>query len=81
MSLRINSEAPNFTAETTQGHRRNPGSCSELSDDRDPQLKVAKLYDMLPAEAGDTLKVGLLPTMPPCARCSSSAQTKRSRRC
>ena len=118
MSLRINSEAPNFTAETTQGtinfhewigdgwavlfsHPKNftPVCTTELGymaglkpefDKRnckiiglsvdpvghhsrwsqdieetqghavnypligDPELKVAKLYDMLPAEAGDT---------------------------
>jgi len=118
MSLRINSEAPNFTAETTQGvidfhewigngwailfsHPKNftpvcttelgymaglkpefdkrnckiiglsvdpVGSHSRWANDieetqghavnypmiGDPQLKVAKLYDMLPAEAGDT---------------------------
>jgi alkyl hydroperoxide reductase subunit AhpC len=118
MSLRINSEAPNFTAETTQGvidfhewigngwailfsHPKDftPVCTTELGymaglkpefDKRnckiiglsvdpvsnhsrwakdieetqghavnypmigDPQLKIAKLYDMLPAEAGDT---------------------------
>ena len=118
MSLRINSEAPNFTAETTQGvvkfhdwigngwailfsHPKDftPVCTTELGymarikpefdkrntkivglsvdsvDDHkkwskdiqetqgtapnypmigDPQLKVAKLYDMLPAEAGET---------------------------
>jgi alkyl hydroperoxide reductase subunit AhpC len=118
MSLRINSQAPNFTAETTQGtinfhewigdgwailfsHPKNftPVCTTELGymaglkpefDKRnckilglsvdpvgyhsrwakdieetqghavnypligDPQLKVAQLYDMLPAEAGDT---------------------------
>ena len=118
MSLRINSEVPNFTAETTQGvidfhewigngwailfsHPKNftpvcttelgymaglkpefdkrnckiiglsvdpVGSHSRWANDieetqghavnypmiGDPQLKVAKLYDMLPAEAGDT---------------------------
>src|SRR5438132_480928 len=118
MSLRINSEAPNFTAETTQGtidfHRWigdgwailfshpkdfTPVCTTELgymaglmpefqkrnckiiglsvdpvtNDSRwakdieetqghavtypmigDPELKIAKLYDMLPAEAGDT---------------------------
>ena len=118
MSLRINSEAPNFTAETSQGtinfhewigdgwavlfsHPKNftPVCTTELGymaglksefDKRnckiiglsvdpvghhsrwsqdieetqghavnypligDPELKVAKLYDMLPAEAGDT---------------------------
>jgi alkyl hydroperoxide reductase subunit AhpC len=118
MSLRINSEAPNFTAETTRGtidfhewigdgwailfsHPKDftPVCTTELGDmaglksefDKrnckiiglsvdpvgkhalwakdieeteghavnypmigDPQLKVAKLYDMLPAEAGDT---------------------------
>ena len=118
MSLRINSEAPNFTAETTQGNinfhewigngwailfshpkdftpvcttelgymaglkpefdKRNckiiglsvdpVGNHSRWAKDieetqghavnypmiGDPQLKVAKLYDMLPAETGDT---------------------------
>jgi thioredoxin-dependent peroxiredoxin len=118
MSLRINSEAPNFTADTTQGKidfhqwigdkwavlfshpkdftpvcttelgyvarlksefdRRNTkviglsvdpvdshakwakdieetqGSAVNYPIIGDPQLKIAKLYDMLPAEAGDT---------------------------
>jgi len=118
MSLRINSEAPNFTAETTQGtidfhewigngwgilfshpkdftpvcttelgymaglkqefdkrnckiiglsvdpvgnHARWAKDIEETQGHRvnypmigDPQLKVAKLYDMLPAQAGDT---------------------------
>src|SRR5215213_8380616 len=85
MSLRINDEAPNFTAELgymaglepefakrnckiiglsvdpasshskwavdieeTQGHRVNYPMIG------DPELKIAKLYDMLPADAGDT---------------------------
>ena len=112
MSLRINSEAPNFTAETTEGpinfhewigtgwailfsHPKNftPVYMASLQPEfakrntkiiglsvdpvashgkwaadiaetqghkvnypmiGDPELKVAKLYDMLPAEAGDT---------------------------
>ena len=35
----------------------------------DPELKVAKLYDMLPAEAGDTSegRTGPPPTTPRCA--------------
>ena len=145
MSLRINSEAPNFNAETTQGvinfhewigdgwailfsHPKDftPVCTTELGymaglkpefDKRnckimglsvdsvgnhsrwakdieetqghamnypmigDPRLEIAKLYDMLPAEAGDTSRVGPPPTTPPCARCSSSDQTRRSRRC
>src|SRR5713101_2826856 len=86
--LRINDEAPNFTAETSQGtinfhewigngwailfsHPKDftPVCTTELGymaglkpelEKRnckmigDPQLKVAKLYDMLPAEAGET---------------------------
>jgi alkyl hydroperoxide reductase subunit AhpC len=46
----------------------------------DLELKVAKLYDMLPDEAGNTSEGGPKPT-PPCARYSSSARTRRSRRC
>src|SRR5215813_10162883 len=86
--LRINDEAPNFTAETSQGtvnfhewigngwgilfsHPKDftPVCTTELGymaklkpefDKRnakiigDPQLEVAKLYNMLPAEAGET---------------------------
>src|SRR5215467_6259611 len=48
MSLRINSEAPDFTAETTQGPIRFHQWIG------DPELKIAKLYDMLPEGAGDS---------------------------
>ena len=44
----------------------------------DPQLKIAKLYGMLPASAGETAKAVLPPTTPPCARSSSSGPTRRS---
>ena len=47
----------------------------------DSDLRVAKAYDMLPADAGDTPKAARRPTTPPCARSSSSARTRRSRRC
>lgn len=47
-----------------------------LIGDRD--LKVAKLYDMLPAEAGDPRTAARPPTTPPCARSTSSAPTRRS---
>ena len=47
----------------------------------DPQLNVVKLYDMLPADAGDTSEGGPPPTTRPRARCSSSGPTRRSRRC
>ena len=66
MSLRINSEVPDFSAETTQGYVNfhnwigdgwailfsHPKDFTPLIGD--PQLKIAKLYDMLPEEAGDT---------------------------
>ena len=44
----------------------------------DPSLNVAKLYNMLPADAGDTAKAGRQPTMPPCAPSSSSVQIRGS---
>jgi alkyl hydroperoxide reductase subunit AhpC len=44
----------------------------------DPELKVAKLYDMLPAEAGDSCEGRTRRTMPRCERCSSSGRTRRS---
>src|SRR5579885_2695498 len=145
MSLRINSEAPNFTAQTTQGpinfhewigdswailfsHPKDftPVCTTELGymaklkpefDKRgckilglsvdpvsshtswvkdieetqgaavtypmigDPELKVAKLYDMLPADAGESSKAARRPTMRPSAPSSSSGQTKRSKLC
>ncbi len=145
MALRINSEAPNFTAETTQGkinfhewigsgwailfsHPKDftPVCTTELGymaglkpefDKRnckiiglsvdpvadhqrwskdiqdtaghavtypmigDPELKVATAYDMLPEGAARPRRAGPRPTTRRCARCSSSAPTRRSRRC
>ncbi len=146
MSLRINSEAPDFTAETTQGtihfhdwigdgwailfsHPKDftPVCTTELGymaglkpefDKRntkiiglsvdpvadharwakdieetqghavnypmigDPELKVAKLYDMLPAGRRQRPpRAAPPPTTRPCARSSSSGPTRRSRRC
>ena len=46
-----------------------------LIGDRD--LKVAKLYDMLPAEAGETSRAAHPPTTPPCAPSSLSVRTRR----
>src|SRR5207247_368078 len=48
MALRINSEAPNFTADTTQG------KINFHEWIGDPELKTAKAYDMLPEDAGTT---------------------------
>ena len=44
----------------------------------DPELKVAKLYNMLPADEVGRPTAAPRPTTPPCARCSSSARTRRS---
>jgi len=46
----------------------------------DPELKIAKLYDMLPELAGATSD-GRRPTTRPSGPCSSSGRTRRSRRC
>jgi len=145
MSLRINADAPNFTAETTQGnidfyqwngsgyailfsHPKDftPVCTTELSymarlqpefDKRntkilglsvdpvtnhskwakdieetqgaavnypkigDPELKVAKLYDMLPEAKARRGRAARPPTTPRYARSSSSGRTRRSRRC
>ena len=57
--------------EETQGHAVNYPMIG------DPELKIAKLYDMLPADAGDTWKAGLRRPTPPCERCSYSGPTKK----
>lgn len=44
----------------------------------DKDLKVAKLYDMLPQALATALKAARLPTTPPCAPSSLSVPTKRS---
>lgn len=44
----------------------------------DKDLKVAKLYDMLPAAPVRPLKVAHQPTTRPCARSSSSVPIRRS---
>jgi alkyl hydroperoxide reductase subunit AhpC len=44
----------------------------------DTELKVAKLYDMLPADAGDTCEGRTPANNAPCAPSSSSAPTRRS---
>ena len=62
--------------EETQGHAVNYPMIG------DTDLKVAKLYDMLPAERRRPRRRAAPPrTTPRCARCSSSARTRRSRRC
>ena len=57
--------------EETQGHAPNYPMIG------DPELKVAKLYGMLPAGAGDSSAGARRPTTPRCATCSSSARTRR----
>ena len=60
--------------ETSQGHRVNYPLIG------DPQLEVVKLYDMLPADAGETC-AGRTPADNATARAvSSSDPTRRSRR-
>ena len=145
MTLRINSEAPNFTAETTEGvidfhqwidngwailfsHPKDftPVCTTELGymarlkpefDKRnckiiglsvdpvgshsrwvkdieetqgyavnypmigDPELKVAKLYDMLPDEAGNSSEGRTAADNAPVRAVFSSARTRRSGRC
>jgi alkyl hydroperoxide reductase subunit AhpC len=59
MPLRINDEAPNFTAETTEGSIDfhdwiGDGWAINYPLIGDTGLEIAKLYDMLPADAGDT---------------------------
>ena len=44
----------------------------------DSDLKVAKLYNMLPADEVGAPTAAPRPTTPPCARSSSSARTRRS---
>ena len=44
----------------------------------DPELKVAKLYDMLAADAGETSRAARPRTTRRCARCSSSGRTSGS---
>jgi alkyl hydroperoxide reductase subunit AhpC len=61
--------------EETQGHAVNYPMIG------DPQLKMAKLYDMLPDDAGERSDGRTAADNAPCALCSSSARTKRSRRC
>jgi alkyl hydroperoxide reductase subunit AhpC len=57
--------------EETQGHKVNYPLIG------DPTLEIAKLYDMLPMR-GARPKAGRPPPTPLCARCSSSAPTRRS---
>ncbi len=61
--------------EETQGHKVNYPMIG------DPELKVAKLYDMLPADAGIHRKAARLPRTPPCGPCLLSVPTRRSSLC
>ena len=58
--------------EETQGHKVNYPMIG------DPELKIAKLYDMLPAESGTPPKAAPPRTTPRCAPCSSWDRTRRS---
>ena len=45
----------------------------------DPELKIAKLYDVAPAEAGDTSEGRTLqPRTPQCVLCLWSVLTRKS---
>ena len=58
--------------EETQGHKVNYPMIG------DPELKIAKLYGMLPAESGTTVpRAALRRTMRPCVRSSSLVRTRR----
>jgi alkyl hydroperoxide reductase subunit AhpC len=61
--------------EETQGHKVTYPMIG------DPELKVATAYDMLPEGAGTTSEGRTAADNATCARCSSSARTRRSRRC
>ena len=60
-----------------EGHRGDPGHRANYPIIGDAELKVAKLYDMLPAEA-DARQAHRGRQRRPCARCSSSGPTRRS---
>jgi len=59
-------------------HRETQGAKSELPDDGDPQLKVAKLYGMLPGDAGESCEGVLRRQCHGAYRVRDWAPTKRS---
>ena len=58
--------------EETQGHKVNYPMIG------DPELKIAKLYDMLPADAGTTSEGRTAANNATVRRCSSWVRTRRS---
>jgi len=59
-------------------YRGDPGHKVNYPMIGDPQLKIAKLYGMLPAESGTPPKGAPRRTTPPCVRSLLSARTRRS---
>ena len=60
-----------------EGHRGDPGRAANYPMIGDPELKVAKLYDMLPAEVGRQPRPHPSQQRHGAQRCSSSGPDKK----